>query len=837
MSGITFLPIARSLAFLALLCVAASACASQTPAPTTLPSPEVTVTVSMPPAATQAATPSLSIATSTSAHLPTPPPEVTLTTSAPPAATQAATTPLPTASSASIPLSTSLRCPVVLFARESDLWRTNLDGEAVEQLTQGERLIWQPGKDNWWANFLSTPVQVSPDGQWITFLGQRVRILVDVTTRTQIGLPMPHAAIGDWSPDSRYFAYAPEPIGSHQVLYSYDIQQGQTTRLLDLPIDDREAGGGIRNVVWSPDGRFIGFACCFTIPTDVYTGTLVGQIRQIEVATGQMETVGETQSSVAASSHLCWTADGHLTADKSQGIRCSYERSRYPAVSGDGSKYASLGPSSPDDSSWTRPSRLTVSEAAMGEVLWQREISGTLKTVTWSPDSQYLLLDDDLDRSPIWHIRSDGSAELEPIIEDGFLLGVIPQWCQTPAGSHILSFRRAMSSVAGLGRNVREPRFCWSADGKHLVYLADGQLRVADAPDFTDTFALADVGGASQVLCSPDGHNVALVRARQDGAGFHETVVVVGEDGAIRDLLPGEAADMSVSDIKTLLTWSDDQWIFFTNHRGTGVNDLVAVHADTGQVQYIVNYPSGLITDTMGAAYYWSPTRAFLAMEEAGSGVPKVTVIGLSTKRQIRLCELPGMPQYQAVEGWSPDLDEQMLLFEGWSDDPRGFPHVVPNLMTWDAHKGTQQCLIPHACHSVWSPGGVYIAFILVGAPIYDGQGQLMDTNVATPPTDHLEVGILDVETGHIVDLIPVSLDQTQTIHDPRCLTNILLWSPDDTRLAYSTGQGELWLYSMDTGMSQQLMSRGEAYQAIWSPDGIRIAVGTPENILVLEPN
>jgi Tol biopolymer transport system component len=440
MSGITFSPIARSLAFLALLCVTASACASQTPAPTTLPSPEVTVTASRPPAATQAVTPSLSMATSTSAHLPTSPPEITLTTSAPPAATQAATTPLPTAASASISLSTSLRCPVVLFARERDLWRTDLDGEAVEQLTQGERLIWQPGKDDWWIKFLSTPVQVSPDGRWITFLGQRGRILVDVTTRTQIGLPTPHVAIGDWSPDSRHFAYAPESIGN-QVLYSYGIEQGQATRLLDLPIVDGEAGGGIRDVVWSPDGRFIGFACCFTIPTDVYTGTLVGQIRQIEVATGQMETVGETQSSVAASSYLCWTADGHLTADKSQGIRCSYERSRYPAVSGDGSKYASLGSSSPDDSSWTGPSRLTVSEAATGEVLWQREISGTLKTVTWSPDGQYLLLDDDLDRSPVWRIRSDGSAELELIIEDGFLLGVILQWCQTPAGSHMLSLR------------------------------------------------------------------------------------------------------------------------------------------------------------------------------------------------------------------------------------------------------------------------------------------------------------------------------------------------------------------------------------------------------------
>ena len=327
-----------------------------------------------------------------------------------------------------------------------------------------------------------------------------------------------------------------------------------------------------------------------------------------------------------------------------------------------------------------------------------------------------------------------------------------------------------------------------------------------------------------------------LVQPRQDQAAILDTVVVISEDGDIRDLLPGEIADMSVSDVKTLLTWSDDQWIFFMNHRGTGVNDLVAVHADTGQVQYIVNYPSGLITDVMGATYCWSPTRALLAMEEAGSGVPRVTVIELSTKRQIRLYELPEMPQYQAVEGWSPDSDEQKLLFEGWSGDPRGFPHVVPNLMTWNTREGTQQCLVPHVCHSAWSPDGACIAFFLVGVPIYDGQGQLIDTSVAMSSTVHLELGILDVETNHIVGLVPASLAQTpKLIHDPRCLTNILSWSPDSSKLVYSTGQGELWLYFVDTRTRQQLMPYSEASRAVWSPDGTRVAVVTPENILILE--
>ena len=339
--------------------------------------------------------------------------------------------PGPAATSARVPSSTLSRCPAILFARERDLWRTDLDGGVVEQLTEGRKLHWRPGADDWWVEFLSRPVQVSPDGRWITTLPQYERILVEVTTHALVRLPGPGAAIVDWSPDSRYLAYA-RRRGSDDGLYVYDVQQGQATELLDLPIAD--AGAGIENVVWSPDGRFIGFSCCFTIPTDVYTGTLVGEIRQIEVATRQMETVGETQSHVGASSPLCWTPEGQPTTDRDRGVRCSYERSLPTAVSPDGTKRASLGPSPPGDP-WTGGSRLTVGEAATGEVLWPLEIPETVQTLTWSPDGEYLLLDDRLDRSPIWRIKSDGSGELETIVDDGFLLGVVAEWCLPWASS------------------------------------------------------------------------------------------------------------------------------------------------------------------------------------------------------------------------------------------------------------------------------------------------------------------------------------------------------------------------------------------------------------------
>ncbi|MBN2389456.1 MAG: hypothetical protein JXR84_01950 [Anaerolineae bacterium] len=395
MSRIVCLRIARPLAFLTLFCIALSACAAQTLEPTRSPSPEATITKS---------------ATSLPAATPTP-----ISPPAPP------------------------HCPAVLLARDRFLWRTNVDGDAVEQLTHETRLPWQPGKEeeDWWMSFLLRPVQVSPDGRWITFLPQYERFLFDVTTHARVNIPGRGATVVDWSPDSRYMTYAVAK-GSEDVLYAYDVQQAQTTELLTLPklsADDP----GITSVVWSPDGRFIGFGCCYAMPADVYTGTLNGQIRQIEIATGQVEAVGETRLHVAASVPVCWTDRGQLTTDANQGVRCAGHRPSLliAPISPDGAKRVSYGPSLPDDVDWTGATLLTVSEAMTEEVLWQREIEWRVSSVSWSTDGQYLLYDDNQDGSPIWRVSADGSGDSEMVIENGFLLGVIPQWCSSEAISTV----------------------------------------------------------------------------------------------------------------------------------------------------------------------------------------------------------------------------------------------------------------------------------------------------------------------------------------------------------------------------------------------------------------
>lgn len=244
---------------------------------------------------------------------------------------------------------------ILFFARGDDLWRADLDGDDaqrldVERLTEEGTLNWQMERGNdfgdvWVNATMYRPPQISPDGQWISLSQTGLNlVLVEVATHKQKKLPRPGAPIVAWSPNSRFFAYVPESTTDHNDLYIYDVEAGRAERLLRLKSGE---WGGIRNVVWSPDNRLIAFACCFE--SQATTGDATGQIRCIEVASGQMDTVGEIKTTVASGSQLCWTADGHVTTDPDQGVRCSHRRRLPIAVSPDGTLSASLSPLSPDD--------------------------------------------------------------------------------------------------------------------------------------------------------------------------------------------------------------------------------------------------------------------------------------------------------------------------------------------------------------------------------------------------------------------------------------------------------------------------------------------------------
>ena len=324
--------------------------------------------------------------------------------------------PTPTATAVPIDLLRINSGAVVLFARDDDLWRTDLHGHDIDRLST-EGLLnwgWDHEDDFWWMNAILRPPYVSPDGRWIAFISTGKKVLLDVnapgTARLILGSGDGPMA---WSPDSHFLAF-----GLHS-LYVYDIEANQVNTLLT------GYGEGVHNISWSPDGQSLAFVCCFKPPPNQSSGDpSIGEIQRVEIATGQVETVGEATLTIGGGpSHFCWTADNQVIASTEQGVRCSSDAVSHN-TSPDGTQIAYLALEKPGDMDM---GLLIVQQIATGEIVWQKEVASIRPNVVfWSPDGQYLLLDDSMQKhSPIWRTKADGLGELELVVEDGFLLKVI----------------------------------------------------------------------------------------------------------------------------------------------------------------------------------------------------------------------------------------------------------------------------------------------------------------------------------------------------------------------------------------------------------------------------
>lgn len=307
--------------------------------------------------------------------------------------------------------------PVILFARDDDLWRADLNGSQLEPLTSGGALRWgmtKPENEAYLAA-ITRPPHVSPDGRWLVFAPDSWSLsLIDVADPGQVRQIKPATPIVTWSPDSHHLAY-----GTADSLYVYNLANETLTRLLHAVSP--------ANVTWSPDMRYLAFACCFE-PSLPYNGINYGEIRRVEIATGQVDIVDAAISTIAGgTTPVCWSADGAVVTSATETAICSFGRPYPSGTSPDGTQHAFLSLRSADDEEYFR--LLIVTDLATEEILWQREVP-LVQKVFWSPDGQYLLLGNDgyLSEAAIYRIPADGTAEAELIINNGYLLDVISQW-------------------------------------------------------------------------------------------------------------------------------------------------------------------------------------------------------------------------------------------------------------------------------------------------------------------------------------------------------------------------------------------------------------------------
>lgn len=250
-----------------------------------------------------------------------------------------------------------------------------------------------------------------------------------------------------------------------------------------------------------------------------------------------------------------------------------------------------------------------------------------------------------------------------------------------------------------------------------------------------------------------------------------------------------------------------------------------------------------LLEDAYHPAY--SPDGERIAFVASWSGAHRIWVadsLGHNT-RQVTTAESEVVSH--VAPAWSPDAGK--IVFQS-------IEKTKHDIRVVDLETGAMTSLTDDLFKDVdpvWSPegdevffssprgGGMNLWRIAVdrdGAPageprqITTGAGQ--DLNVALAPSGHRAAFAILSQNADLWR-VPVTPDSGIATGPPEAVIATTreesrgAWSPDGRRIAFNSDRGgemNLWLHSLDDGVTQQLTSGpGGDYQARWSPDGRKL--------------
>ncbi len=712
----------------------------------------------------------------------------------------------------------------------------------------------------------------SPDGQWIAlewvelsgdssqFVQEIRRIRVD-GSESQVGHVNRGAErhyLAGWSPDEQWLlAWHGSNSESLRAdgfpLEALPLTGGQPVRL---------SGGMLTHqdfLSWSPDGQRLAFV------DGGYRGTWENKAITIATLAGSLHRISDAGR---ADLFPAWSPEGQQIAFTGS-----------PAFPNDGG--------TPDTRSLLSPRRIWVMQP---DGTGKRQLTNDPKfrdeRPQWSANGDYLLFARlQEDQAHLWLMRSDGS-DLKQVVDEltpspgitgyyGYLdWGRLYDWWPGPPSARkqtpvaVAAPTRPMPTLTvtatptganvggeGLGSEVRrvarlpapsigspdERRWSlgWSPKSQALAYTSKEGVLVVRAPDFIPVRIAAATG--STPLWSPDGRFVAFAGGRKEGDLSVGTLWLASADGsAVRDLLPGDKAKLSVSTAKLLVDRVDERTLSFTEHMGSGTDALATVDLVSGEVKFIAAHPQAEFPKVGGTFYAWSPDKKLVADGDWGRGLPTTTLLDLSRRTATPLDSGQAGQRFQQFRSWAPD--GKSFVYAQWAaQGEKAWPVVdqAPDLYLWDVARGKGEVLVPRAYQARWSPEGKRIAFLLLGRYSTDGQGRITSTDFQPGQPSELYLGIHDVAAQKPTTLIRVarSLKFDNPSEAIRWFeTRAPVWSPGGASLAYWDEARDLWVVAADGSVRRQV-TKGVAVQAVsWSADGKLLALQLLEEVWLLQP-